>query len=147
MYLVTLSLAIQRVFCFFFFSCALSLYNSFSTSLHITIILFSVSNWHTYFQAASSPFNASKNVALCCATSSSSGSSGLIKCWSNTCLTLLIPQTQEHYHMLCSPQTALHEVVNCANHPLRLHWVSLHCHHFCWHDQLRNHTSQSNSWL
>jgi hypothetical protein len=31
----------------------------FSTSLHIAILLLSVSNWHMYFLAASSPFSAS----------------------------------------------------------------------------------------
>jgi hypothetical protein len=37
--------------------------------LHITVILFLVSNWHVYFLAASSPFSASKIVALCSGTS------------------------------------------------------------------------------
>jgi hypothetical protein len=34
-----------------------------------------------------------------------------------------------------------------SNTSLRFQWVPLHCAHCCWHDQLRNHTSQTNSRL
>jgi hypothetical protein len=40
----------------------------FAMLLHITVILFLVSNWHVRFVAPSRPFSASKDVALCSAT-------------------------------------------------------------------------------
>jgi hypothetical protein len=64
--------------------------------LHVTIMLFSISNWHMYFLAASTPFSASNNLAPCSATSSHSSycpSSGTVSCRSNTWSTLRTLQT------------------------------------------------------
>jgi hypothetical protein len=65
------------------------------------------------FPVASIPLSISENVALCFATSFfSSGSSGLLRCWSAH-YRLQIPHN--HCHMLCSLQTALRDIVNCTH--------------------------------
>jgi hypothetical protein len=100
------------------------LYNSFSTLFHI-VVMFSASNWHTYFLASSNLFSASKNVALCSSTSY------LTPDWLSG-----FHKHQEH----CQSSHCTQDVTDCATRPL---WVSLHCHHCCWHNQLRNLTSQA----
>jgi hypothetical protein len=116
-------------------------------------------NWHVRHLAASSVFNASKNVSSCSAISSSpiGSSSGRGKC-SNTLLkakqtlhvTVQGPDASwptpyihsgihrpcEYCHLLGSLHTALQEVVNYTNHPLHLYWLSLQRHHWWWHDQM-----------
>jgi hypothetical protein len=60
-----------------------------------------------YFSAASSPFSASKNVAVC--------STILFFIWPSQMLIWHLTDTPEHCHILGSPQTALQEALKTVS--------------------------------